>query len=198
MEEVTVAICIKLLKQYIVEDNIQEQQLIRNKLYSLLSTYIISYIKLFLRNERTYLQESEIISISWDCFEFSLKNYRFEKSISIPNHFRSYTRFYLLIQRNKQRKRKTVLENFLFTESKKNSRDKLVNSNDNIDCLDGIKIFRSMLDEEHISVFDDAIMSMAAGTKHRIRRLKESPLHYYKYCEAKKIFKVVIDYLLRK
>jgi intein-encoded DNA endonuclease-like protein len=64
--------------------------------------------------------------------------------------------------------------------------------------IDELKAFRSMLPNEYVSTFDDAVMSMVPDSKERSSRLDVTKLDYRRYREAKQLFKIVIEFLLMR
>jgi len=165
---------------------LKEEEL-RNKLFEILNPFILMWMSSVLKKKGMYLEKSELLSVSWDCFEFCLKHYKIDRNIPIPNHFYSYTRFYLStahLEKGKKDKRYGSSQEF--------------SNGEQFDILDELKKFRSCLDKEYESVFDDALMSMRAAPKDRTQRLGVTTLSYHRYHEMKKIFKVVIDFLLRR
>lgn len=158
---------------------------VRNELFELLREPIIRWMKSIMKN-KNYMTEQELISHSWDCFLFCLERYKKELKIPIPNHFHSYTKFYLLSTYSKT---PAAPEDDL----QHNSHDFAI-----FEGLDELKKFRDILPQEYQIVFDDSLMSMTKNNRDRVRRHKESYLQYYQYREAKKIMKIVIDFLLRR
>lgn len=183
--------CEELMRQCCDENLASEQKIIaRNNLFEELMPFIIKWLSSILAKNKTFLSQEELKSLSWDCFYFCLKHYKPNKPIPIPNHFFSYSKFYLQMHVfNKQPKEH---ENVIIDE------EKFSVPPDKIFILDEIKAFRESLEEKYVSVFDDAMNSMMPNTKDRVRRLEESNLTYNQYCESKKIFKIIISFLIRR
>lgn len=215
--------CYDLIKKYKEEEDETEQQIIRNQIFSLLSSHMERWIKSILSGRGHYLDQQEILSQSWDCFEFCLRHYKIDGLIPVPNHFYSYSKFYLSMSTRKDferaKKETTDILNMagqkrgLFGERKKiiinsdcdgiiNEKDSLLQVEDSFlpvyEHIDELKSFRALLPSEYVSVFDDAIMSMVANHTQNLQRLNQTTLSYSKYQEVKKVFKIIIDFLLTK
>ncbi len=110
--------------------------------------------------------------------------------IPLPNHFYAYSKFYISMNYSGN-SGKIVLVDLT---------DNLTSGNVDLayEHLDELREFRKTLPEEYYTVWDDALMSLVDYRADRLRRLDEAPLTYYRYSESKKIFKIVIDYLLRR
>lgn len=172
----------------------KEKSDIRNRIFSALQPNINCWVKSFLKKNGSFMEESEILSLSWDCFEFSLNSYHPEKKIPLINHFFAYTKFYLMSANSK----KNAENNKLHLKSEDFSDFGIENDEKALNSLEELKKFRDLLGEDLSPIFDDALMSMRASTKGRQRRLDKTPLSYSKYHSSKKIFKIVIDFLLRR
>jgi uncharacterized membrane protein len=182
--------CKTLIRDFDECLDLKQKQIIRNNLFFLMQPSIIKWYKDILSKKGLFIEMAELRSKSWDCFEFCLRLYKEEKKIPIPSHFYKYTNFFIL--------------NSLITPLKEEE----INHNENneeidnfmsvLETVDEFKMFRSILPEEYVSVFDDALMSMAPANSQRLQRQKESGIPIARYQEAKKIFKIVIDFLLVK
>ena len=172
----------------------KEKADIRNSLFAALQSSINCWVRSFLKSKGIFMEESEILSLSWDCFEFSLNSYHPEKKIPLINHFFAYTKFYLMSANSK----KNAENNKLHLKSEDFSDFEIENDEKALNSLEELKKFRDLLGEDLSPIFDDALMSMRASTKGRQRRLDKTPLNYSKYHNSKKIFKIVIDFLLRR
>lgn len=185
MKKDEIGVCINLIKRLRKKNiSIEENNKLRNDLYDILQTHIIKWMSSILR-DRNYYSKNELLSLSWDCFLFCLKYFKLERNIPIPNHFYAYTKFFLLSQYPK------ILTNntggCLYTD------DVFI-----YEALDELKKFREDLPDNYQTVFDDALMSMSNCRKDHVRRLERTNIKYYQYCEAKKIMKIMIDFLLRR
>ena len=165
---------------------------IRNSVYEILRPFFAKWIKsLYPKTHFPDLNEKEILSLSWDCFEYGLSHWKPGKSPPIPNHFYAYSKYYL------QSKFKRDRENATLSGGKGPEPSNLP-SNAAYDQIEELTKFRDCLDNKYKSVFDDALMSMTDNKRDRVRRLEKTSLAYSKYCESKNIFKIVIDFLIRR
>lgn len=183
----------KLIKLFCeVLDKSQKEKL-RNKLFLLLNDQIIKWMMSIMKN-KMYFTAAEMKSNCWECFLFCLSYYKPEKKIPTLNHFYAYTKFYLLSKTVKRESDYNYDDNGVrISYENTQSYDLSL-----YEALDDLKTFKNCLPIEYQSVFDDALMSMSKGKQDRVRRLNETSVKYYQYCESKKIFKVVIDFLLRR
>jgi len=187
--------CKDLIRKYRsghITDKTKES--IRNKIYMCLQPSIIKWIPEILSKKGIYLERQEIISRSWDCFIFSLKKYDSTKIYGLPNHFYAYTRFYLLMHppyRKDDEEAEQTSEDRKITQS--------IDSEQSIyENLDELKNFRKALPKEYRMVFDDSVMSLTPVLRDRQFRLSESTISGVRYQESKRLFKIFIDYLLRR
>ena len=178
-------ICEKLIASFCKATNKEQKEKIRNKLFFELEEQIIKWMTSIMKN-KMYFTDTEMKSNCWECFTFCLNHYKPDRKIPLPNHFYAYTKFYLLSKTIK--KNNENLEDY-----NENAYDLSI-----FESLDDLKMFKKFLPQEYLSIFDDALMSMSRWRKDRVRRLEETPVKYYQYCEAKKIFRIVIDFLLRR
>lgn len=168
----------------------KEKDNLRNEIYLIMLPFIKKWISSILAKKGIFLEQDEMLSKSWDCFEFCLKHFKPEKKIAIPNHFYSYTNFYLKFHEsiNKQN----------ISNQEFDTKNSCLSDENLYSQLDELKSFRSILNIEYSLVFDDALMSLIPNNKDKQYRIKQSNLSSIRYQESKKIFKIVIDYLLRR
>ncbi len=167
-----------------------KRQKIRNEIFLQLQPYLDRWVKSNLKN-REHLDEGERLSTCWDCFEFCLERWSPKNNIPVPNHFYSYTRFFLLSRLTKEKKKNTDALSLLDREEG--------DSPENLyGILDDLKKFRERLPTDYRPIFDDALMSMAGHTGDRPSYKKKKDYTYYKYLEAKKAFKFIIGFLLSR
>ncbi len=186
MEKKDIDVCISIATSISNCPSIEEQDKQRNKLFIYLQPTIIQWMH-FILKAKTFYPEEEIKALSWDCFLFCLNYYKPEKSIPLLNHFFAYTKFFLLI------KEKEKISSKSSVSPSKGEYDLSV-----FEVLDDLKNFKESLPEEYKPIFDDTLMSMSKANKDRVRRLKETSVKYYQYRESKKIFRLIIDFLLRR
>lgn len=166
---------------------------IRNDLFIIIQPSICKWISSILSKKGQYTSPEEVKSQSWDCFEYCLKHFKPERPIPIPNHFYAYTKFKLLTL--KPKKMDKALRESRPAENGDDTPDDLFLVYGH---LEELKVFRSLLPEEYASVFDDAIMSMVPDNRQWIQRIDKSKISYVKYQEVKRIFKIVVEYLIMR
>ena len=190
MNKIREEICEELLLQYGLCEIKEKKEIVRNKIYTELRPFITKWISSILHKKGVYLEPEEILSKSWDCFEFCLKRFNSEKPFSIPNHFYTYTKFCLLT--------KPKTDN-LTADYGQEIDTNISGSIDQIyESIDELKSFRAILDQEYLVAFDDAVMSLAGRMKDRQYSKEITVYERTKYQTNKKLFKIVIDYLLRR
>lgn len=191
MEKIEIERCKKLVIQIRSRKFSDEKKNeLRNQLYNIMREDILKWMSSIIRG-KDFLSQQELLSLSWDCFLFCLQYYKLGRNIPIPNHFYATTKFFLL----------SIYHKKMMSEKNKQSMEDVEVEEFDLsvfDSLDDLKSFKENLPEEYKLVFDDALMSMSGCRRSGVRRLKESPLSYYQYCEAKKIMKVIISFLLRR
>ncbi len=187
MQKDEVLKCTELCRQYFSLSG-EEQDSKRNEIWKLIDPWMIKWVKTILSKKNNFLKEGEIISIGWDCFVFCLKHFKPDMKIPLPNHFFAYSKFYISMYHSNSKIVQVDLNN------------DLTNGNVNLayEHIDELREFKKSLPNEYYSTFDDALWSLVDYRKDRLRRLDEAPITYYRYSESKKIFKLVIDYLLRR
>lgn len=179
----------KILRYYKTEDD-ELKSFLKNSIYLKMKPYMIKWLSSILSKKGMFLSKEEMISMSWDCFEFCLRNYKYEnEEIYIPNHFYTYTNFY--IKTSKIRVYDST-ENDLVNVAEEIHHEQIY------EHLEELKEFRKGLPEKYKIVFDDALMSLIPNIRERLHRAKETELSTSKYKESKKLFKIVIDFLIRR
>lgn len=201
------------------DEKVKEQ--IRNEIYFLTKPALERWILAILASKKIYYRPDEIISKGWDCFEFALKHFKPENPIPFPNHFYSYSKFFIQseIQKEELLKKKELIMppdeigshmRGVFGEAgdmKYAFQDYSGNKNDNLtidDSLSSIyhhieelKTFRSLLPEGYNMIFDDALLSLSPNNRDKVVR-RPKGFGDLKYREAKKIFKIIIEFLLMR
>ena len=89
MKKQEIALCKQLIDDLNSSEIHHEKNTLRNKLYKAMHPFIVKWISSISSQKGLYYNEQDIISKSWDCFEFALKHYKPGKEIPIPNHFYS-------------------------------------------------------------------------------------------------------------
>jgi len=197
MDEALAKKCKSKIWKYRLKRSGKKRDKLRNDIYLLMKDDITGWIMGYLKG-KTHVPMEEIISHSWDCFLYCLKRYKFNRGIGIPNHFYKYTGFFLQMNPLYQVKEPGRIDwDIAINETTKTEIDK-TNLLTVYDQLGELKTFRSMLPEDYYVPFDDAFLSLSPALKDRVYRETECPLTQTKYKESKKLFKIVIDFLLRK
>lgn len=171
----------------------KEKDQIRNDMFVKMEPFIDIWLKGNLNYRKLFMEDGERLSLCWDCFEFCLKYYRPGKNIPLINHFYGYTKFFLLSWFAEKNKRDNINDPDASIDD-----GKLDNCAVFYEQIDDLKQFRKMIPEDYQTIFDDAILSMAGRPVDKIPYRKSNAYSYYKYCESKKVFKIVIDFLLRR
>lgn len=164
---------------------------LRSQIFLELKPYITEWISIQLYKKGVFLSKEEILSKSWDCFEYGIKHFK-GKTINIPSHFYKYTNYCLL----KEYKSSNVLNkniDEMENEIKVNS-----NCGKAFDDIDELKRFKSILPKEYIIPFEDALMSLSSSLKDRVNRRGVSKISKKRYEESKKAFKLVIEFLVKR
>ena len=190
MEKQEIKECEKLIQKWKDAKPGKEKDRIRSNLFKIFRPTIKIWIISILKKRKVYIPPIELDQKCWDCFAYCLKHY---KPGRIPplNHFYSYTRFLVSLgSKPAQGNEETSQEQDEIVD--KETDDLALVYED----IEELKFFRRLLPEEYVSVFDDAIMSMAPSKKDRVQRLKEIKIPYAKYHEVKKVFKIVVEFIL--
>lgn len=214
-----------LLCNWMEEEIESKKSEARNQLFLTIFPFLEKWFLSICKKKGMYFTKEEVKSECWDCFEFCLHNYRKRESVPLPNFFYTYTRFFILTKINKSRNQKfyknreisySNFEDWGIDSSEragdggefnpdKSHRDKKIfipkqyhddTSIEVYEHVEELRSFKEMLPEEYKTVFDDAIMSMAPNSKDNLQRLEATTLSYSKYHEVKKVFKVVVEFLL--
>ena len=169
----------------------------RNELFNILAVPLQKWMKTILQKRGLYLPQGEILSKSWDCFDFCLQHYSPEKNILIPNHFYTYTKFFIL---NEIINRKDKHIQYISpSQNLENLGDHFDETYfDVLDDIEELRKFKERLPPKYHSVFDDALMSLAPNNNQNLQRLNVTSLGYAQYHEVKKIFKIIIEFLLMR
>lgn len=186
--------CKALILQLQSEKDIEKQRELRNSIFLLIKPFMEKWIASILSKKQVFLNRHEMKSVSWDCFEYCLRLYQPSKDIPVPNHFYAYSKFFLSGSRKSLKKDPSVSGQDYESFSEAASSD--MHPFDAYESIDELKSFRSRLPSAYVPIFDDAIMSLAPGNNQKMNRSSEIPVPYDKYMEAKRIFKIVIEFLL--
>lgn len=188
-----IASCKDLIVQWNSLDNTKDKNVIRNNLFLIMQPFMEKWVSSILSRKGRYVSLEDIKSKSWICFEFCLKHFKINEPIPIPNHFYSYTRFCLAGIHAEQNLYEENTQNIAKINSIPEENILLV-----YEDIDELKCFRLSLPPEYVSVFDDAILSLVPRISNNLERSNISTLSYDKYRESKKIFKLIIRFLLMR
>lgn len=174
-----------------------ERAKLRNQTFKIMKPYMAKWIQAILADQKVYISPQEIISKSWDCFEYSLEHFKPHKKIGVANHFYSYTRFYLLMNRPGL-KMNTPIKSDKEEVYHPDHEGRSLPDENLFNDLQELNAFRKTLDENQKVVFDDAVISLAPRNRDKQQRIKESGLTQAEYRLTKKMFKLFIDFLIRR
>lgn len=193
MDQDQIAKCEDLIIKYrtkLLKKDRKTKIQIRNELYLTLYNDMIKWIQSILSKFGTFKGQHEIVSLSWDCFEFCLKHYKRASSIPLPQHFYKYTEYFLRTNIIKS-KSKEITQGALVANAAENPFDAFLHK-------DELKRFRDSLPVEYRVVFEDAMMSLPQNRVLGINRFNsELGLTYPRYLEAKKVFKMIISFMIK-
>jgi len=154
----------------------------RNELYLLMKEDIIKWIKSILRKWYKHETEEEVLSLSWDCFEFCLKHYKINGKNKVEKHFYNYISYYLLNRYGQKESVHLPLDELKDVIS-------IVKTPHNIafEKLLTLMQFKECIPEKYKLVWDDAIQSLSLYSKERMVTI---PLNMDKrvYNAIKKVF----------
>lgn len=189
--------------QQIIEDKIKcyhdcttqiTKDKIREEIFLYMSPILDKWIKGILNNRKFYMSYPERLSVSWDCFLFCFDKYNPDKNIPILKHSYTYTKFFFLSWFAKESK-----TNNNFNAEEECDKNKENDPSIFYDQIDELRQFRDTLGGQgYKQIFDDALLSMAGRPENKVGYVQTTAYHKYKYQEAKKAFKLIIDYLLRR
>lgn len=176
--------CKKLIHKYFLYKADYKKREVRNNLYLLMKGDIIMWIKNILKKWGKYIDDTEVISLSWDCFEFCLARYDLNREGSLCKFFFDASRYCLLMEyakKDKVRLKPEELQEILRIEN--------TPLNNIFDNLLTLTQFRDNLtrNEEKI-VWDDACISLSSSHMDRKERPKKSGMSTAEYGRLKRIF----------
>jgi hypothetical protein len=194
MDKNEVKTCEELIKKWHLLPEGKEKDNSRNTIFQIFHPFMNIWITSILcKKGKKYASQDEIMERSWDCFKYCLDTYKIEGKIPIPNHFYSYTKFYISVSKQNELKDARIKEKQDTYPTDIPDRDQLDSVYNDIEELSK---FKEQLPEKYVSIFEDAIMSMATNYNQRIQRLGKTSLGYANYHEVKKVFKIVVRFLL--
>ena len=190
---------------------------VRNDLFTLMLPFLQRWVLSVMKKRGSYKAQDEILALCWDTFLFALTRYNVDKMnerhVPIPDHFNRYINFYI----KGRMKEDTFLEGDKPSYGSVKGRKEIIQVEfGSLDCSSGIpnglpdetieeskifssieflREFREQLDESHRKIFDDAAMGTgSSGT--RCGKGKRDALPFYRYDEAKRVYKNLIRFLL--
>lgn len=180
-----------LIRQYKEKD---EPTLLRNKIFDLMHPGIMVIVKGILSKWGRFEDETEIVSLSWDCFLFSISKYDFDNYQVWP-HFRRYSKYFLLLHYSNEQaqlKKDEYLKDFgdVFSE--------FADEGSNIE---EIKRFREALPLEEQEIFDNVIFGdhppAYKSGEFQKKKDRSGGISYYRYYTLKETFKRLIKHLIK-
>lgn len=197
MDELTIEQCTQLIILYKKGDDSEIREKARHELFSLMHPWMERWVSSILLKMGRYEDRTIIRSLSWDCYVYCLNKYKQRrKSISIPGHFYTYSKYYIMNESVAEQER--PMHHSLSETGVWGAVSRVSCPPSNLDAKKTLHILgelRSSLPDSYQIVFDDALMSINAGFRKRPHRVKESGLSYYSYHEAKRLFGFVILFL---
>jgi len=190
--------CIELIREYDKETDFHVKCRIRNKLYHILRPYLICWIKERHKKRGEWEDEGSILSLSWDTFLYCLSYYK--RDGNFITHFKKYTTFYIIsmFNINSSLNRKVVVMEEVDRQVEIN--EVLYFCGNILNEYVAVKKFKQLVEEklggDYIKIFEDALLSMSPYNPYRINREKELKINHYRYIEAKKVFRLIISFLL--
>jgi hypothetical protein len=204
MDKATQAKFIAMARQYHSQTEPHNFE-VRNAMFVEMLPWISRWVASYLKSKGTYIEKQEMLSLSWDAFVFALKGYK-NFDIPLPFHFNKFLRFYL--SRGKKPTQEICVDfqsNYLDEDDPQNGDEHIRLESINLDSLvsnigaiDNIKRFHSYLDKDYKVIFEDALSSLHNNRRARTHRQVESRVAYDRYCEAKKVMKQVVHFLLNE
>ena len=189
--------CKELISKYDKSDG-ENKDRIRNEIFCILSFYIYKWLGSSLKKRGVFVSKEEMLSISWDAFEYCMKTYK-NREVPLPSHFaRNIDYFVIKCLNNKTHKKKKGLVKVDIDAEEYNA---CIEEDFNFDTEVGIVNisdflfgFREFIGSEYAKIFDDVVL----GKKDKVVAENGKYLPIYRYNEAKKIIKLIILYTLNK
>ena len=165
---------------------------IRNETFALMAYDMTFWIKSILRKWHKYETKEEILSLSWDCFEFCLKHFKVEGTHKIESHFYKYTSYYLL---NRYAKKDRV---FLPIDELKGILG-VIETPENLafEKLLTLTQFRNVIPEKYLVIWDDAVLSQSEANQFQQRTRGNIGVKDSTYRAIKEILKNIVKELMK-
>lgn len=167
----------------------KKSAILRNELFLKMKDDQIKWVKSILYKWKKFETEQEILSLSWDCFEFCFERY-LNYDIPLPKHFYEYTRYHLLMKYGKK-------DRVFLPEEELQEILGLVQTPQNIlmDRLLTLKQFREVIPDDLKVAWDDSFYSMSADPKGHMFT-KQSGMDQRVYIRLKRAFIPIIRLIL--
>ena len=197
MDIYTQILCKSLVKKYKKAKSEEFSQKIRNELFCMMLPFVQRWLKSCLSKKYIYMNSGELLSTSWDAYCYCLNTYN-NINIPIPSHFYKNINFFVLKLLNIKRKWEShegqgIMEQSILIKEERCD-ESAVESN----IFSGtslLYLFRRNLIKQYRSIFDD-VMTSQRRDKVLVEKGKGKYLPIHRYYEAKKVFKMLIKFLL--
>jgi len=175
--------CELLLHKYFTYKKEAYKVKVRNKLFALLLLDFKKWITRILYAWNKFESKEQVLSLSWECFEYCLLMHDTSYDSFLGRFFKS-TRYYLLMKFAKSNSVRVPLEELKEILKIDNSPESLI-----FDNLLTLYQFRDSLTKENEKViWDDAFISLSESHKQRSEQRKNAGMSTGEYARLKKIF----------
>lgn len=185
--------CKALIDKYDKSEG-ENKDRVRNEIFCTLSLYIYKWLGSSLKKRGIFISKEEMLSVSWDAFEYCMKTYK-NREVPLPSHF-ARNIDYFVIKCINSKNNKTKKNGIKVDVDVEEYRDK-IDSNFDVGIIstgDFLMGFRKFIGKEYSKIFDDVML----GKKEKVLVENGKYLPIYRYNEAKKIMKQIILYTLSK
>jgi len=185
------ATCKALIEKY--DNSIGENKdRIRNEIFCIMLRYIYKWLVSSFKKRGVFFQKEEILSISWDAFEYCMKAYK-NREVPLPSHFAKNIDYFVTKYIDKENKmNKKIGSDFNEEEVYCEYNKSLCDNFEIVNVEEFLVGFRKFIGEEYAKIFDDIVF----GRKEKVVAENGKYLPVYRYNEAKKVIKMVILYVL--
>lgn len=165
----------------------------RNQLFELMRPCLLYWITDMNYKFNLKYSKSDIVSISWDCFLFCLKQYKIIYVIPFVKHCYAYTKFYIqLLIRSKKKDNDENLADEFNEESYFLKQKEMVFLND---IMEELNNFKKSLPKDYQLIFENTLNNIMIGTNNV--RTKNCKLSQPRFKEATKMFRFIISFLVK-
>jgi len=191
MDKTTEEKCKEYIGKYYRYKQKEKKIKVRNDLYVLMSKDMDTWIKSILRRWGRNLEQTEIISLSWDAFLFCLKRYDRSKEGGLSKFFFEAIRYFLLMEFAK--KDIVKIEAIELKEILKldHSPEAYL-----FERLLTLQQFRGVIPEEQLVIWDEATMSLSDSFRGHLPQ-KARGMSTESYARLKKVFINIIRLILK-